>query len=96
MERYDSLMKRQQSRLLEISTRARAGEGRARDLCSKCFCLSRVLFALAHMEGALAYFAGKLSASQRCFLAPVQMEGALASSGPIASDTQICLSRPRM
>ncbi|KDP47094.1 hypothetical protein JCGZ_03902 [Jatropha curcas] len=68
IKRYDFLMKRQQTRLLEISTRARAVESRARHLCSRCFCLSRVNYARAKMKVALASFAGKPSDSQRCFL----------------------------
>ena len=47
------------------TTRARACKGRARDFCSKCFCLSKVICALAQMEVALAHFAGKPSASQK-------------------------------
>ncbi|KDP35347.1 hypothetical protein JCGZ_10988 [Jatropha curcas] len=70
MERYVFLMKRQQLRLLEISTRTREGKGRAHDFFFKCLCLSGVLLTPVHVQITLANFACKPFDSQECFSCP--------------------------
>ncbi|KDP25904.1 hypothetical protein JCGZ_22975 [Jatropha curcas] len=48
-------------------TRAHEVQGRARNLCFKTLCLSRVLLALAHINVALVIFVCKLSDLLECF-----------------------------